>query len=116
MNFSVGHWITNDYTTDSSINSYAIAPVARWLFMQSANMTPFLQASIGGAYMSSQQFGGRNLGSRLLFQDQIGAGLVFGAKRNLYATLQFLHYSNAHLAKPNDGITVPIFFTVGYQF
>lgn len=116
INLSAGHWTTNDYTTNSSINSYAIAPVARWFFMQNTNIAPFLQASIGGAYMSNQHFGGRNLGSHLLFQDQIGAGLAFGAKHSLYATLQFLHYSNAHLANPNDGITIPLLFTVGYQF
>lgn len=116
MNFSYGHWTTSGYTQYQSINTYGIAPVLRWYFLQSPSVTPFLQGSVGAAYLSNTYFGDRNLGSSVLFQDQLGVGLAFGQAKNFYTTLQFLHYSNAGLASSNAGFTVPIFLTAGYQF
>lgn len=116
MNFSYGHWMTSGFNSNESINTYGIAPMLRWYFLQSPNVTPFLQGSVGGAYMSNSYFGNRNLGSSVLFQDQLGAGLAFGANKNVYTTLQFLHYSNANLSSSNAGFTVPLLLTIGYQF
>lgn len=116
LNFSYGHWSTNDFTSNSSLNVYAIAPFIRWYFMDNNIATPFLTGSVGPSYLSNTQIGDRNLGIHFSFQDQFGAGLAFGAKRNFYTTLQFLHYSNARIANNNNGMTIPVYLTLGYQF
>lgn len=116
MDFSYGHWSTNKYANNSVVNTYAIAPVVRWYFLQNPDATPFLTGSIGGSYLSNTYIGNRDLGSHFAFQDQLGFGFAFGAQKNLYTTLQYLHYSNAGLASENDGMSVPLVLTLGYQF
>ena len=116
MNFSYGYWKTTENPAHETISTYGIAPVLRWTFLNNDIATPFLQASVGGAIMSSQYIDNRNLGSTVLFQDQGGIGLAFGAKQTIFATLQAMHYSNAGLASNNGGMTIPLLFTIGGLF
>jgi Lipid A 3-O-deacylase (PagL) len=117
LNFSYGYWHTGQSgVSNTNISTYGIAPVIRWYFLQSQKVAPFLQGSVGGAYLSNSYFGGRNLGSRLEFQDMGGIGIAFGAKRQFYATLQSLHYSNANISSHNSGFSVPCLMTLGYNF
>lgn len=44
----------------------------------------------------------RDLGSRLNFEDRLGAGVIFGNGAEL--GLRVFHYSNADFKLPNDGI------------
>ncbi len=116
MNFSYGHWSTNDYSANSVLNTYAVAPVVRWYFANNNIATPFVTGSVGASYLSSTQIGDRDLGIHFAFQDQVGLGLAYGQSKQFYTTLQFLHYSNAGIAAQNGGMTLPLYFTVGYQF
>lgn len=117
FNFSYGYWHTGQADVpNTSISTFGIAPVLKWYFLQNSKVTPFLQASVGGAWLTNSYFGGRNLGSRLEFQDMGGVGLAFGAKKQFYVTVQSLHYSNANIASHNSGFSVPCLMTLGYNF
>jgi hypothetical protein len=116
LNFSYGFWKTTDYADHQTISTYAIAPVLRWYFLNNSMATPFLQGSVGGAVLSSQYFGDRNLGTSILFQDQGGIGLAFGASKDVFATMEAIHYSNCGMNDQNGGLTVPLFLTVGTRF
>ena len=116
MNFSYGYWKTTENPAHQTISIYSIAPVLRWSFFNNRIATPFLQASVGGAAMSSTEIGNRNLGSSILFQDQGGIGLAFGPKQTIFATVQAMHYSNAGLSSNNGGMTIPLLFTMGGLF
>jgi hypothetical protein len=117
FNFSYGHWHTGAYDgLYSNIDTYAIAPVLRWYFFKNSYVTPFLQGSVGGAYLSNSYFGNRNLGSKLEFQDMGGLGLTFGQRQQFYMTVQSLHYSNANISSHNSGFSVPCLMTLGYNF
>ncbi len=108
-------WVNNTpyYTT---LNIYSIAPVIRNTFRKRGPITPYLELSIGLAYLNHTHLDDRNLGIHFAFQDRIGIGLLLGAKQQFSIGLHAVHYSNAHLSSNNSGITVPVMLDVGYRF
>jgi hypothetical protein len=120
MQANYAHWHTNETPVNNSFNTIAavgVAPVLRWNFMApTANIAPYAEASVGLAALTHNQFNNRQLGSRLLFQDMLGLGATFGASKQFFASANFLHYSNASTHRNNDGITIPLMATVGYNF
>lgn len=61
-----------------------------------------IEAGIGVAAFSGTRVGDQNLGSSLNFEDRIGAGLKFANGQSV--GVRAIHYSNAGLKQPNDGI------------
>ncbi|OGT59422.1 MAG: hypothetical protein A3F43_03920 [Gammaproteobacteria bacterium RIFCSPHIGHO2_12_FULL_42_10] len=106
-------------TTDTpvtTINIYSAAPVVRYAFERHGIMRPFLDLSIGLAYLNHTHLGHRNLGIHMAFQDRIGIGALFGEAERWSLGLQAMHYSNAHLSSHNSGITIPLVLNMGYRF
>jgi lipid A 3-O-deacylase len=101
---------------NSTENILAFGPVGRWYFANMSSWSPYVEVGVGPAALSKNSFGDRMLGSRLLFQDVGGIGATFGQNRQMYASVNAIHYSNAGLHADNDGITVPVLLTVGYNF
>lgn len=66
------------------------------------SIKPFIEAGIGVAAFSGTRVGDQNLGSSLNFEDRIGAGLKFANGQSV--GIRAIHYSNAGLKQPNDGI------------
>lgn len=114
---SYGHWWVNNYPTNREINIIAVAPVYRYYFFgEKYSVSPFLDVSIGGSYVSETRFADRNLGMHFSFQDQLGLGASFGPQHHLFASIYAVHYSNGSLCNMNAGITIPIVANVGYRF
>ncbi len=108
-------WITNTsyYTT---LNIFSAAPVVRYTFKRRGPILPFLELSIGVAYLNHTRLDDRNLGMHFAFQDRFGIGALFGPGDNFSIGLHAVHYSNAHLCGHNSGITVPLDIDIGYRF
>ena len=108
-------WINNKpyYTT---LNIYSIAPVVRIILEEREHVYPFIDFSIGAAYLNHTHFENRNLGIHFAFQDRLGFGLIFGTKRQLTLGLEAIHYSNAHLSRHNSGVTIPVMLDIAYRF
>lgn len=108
-------WVTNSssYTTT---NIYSAAPVVRYTFKKRGPIFPYLELSIGFAYLNHTHLDDRNLGIHFAFQDRMGVGALVGDSRQLSVGLHAVHYSNAHLSSHNAGITVPLVFDIGYRF
>jgi len=107
---------TTDTAYQSAINIYSIAPVVRYTFKKHGPFLPFLEFSIGLAYLNHTRFENRNLGMHFAFQDRLGIGTLLGGSNQLSVGVHALHYSNAHLASHNAGITMPVVLDVGYRF
>ena len=108
-------WITNTpYYT--SLNIYSIAPVIRYTFKKRGPLFPYLELSIGIAYLNHTHLDSRNLGIHYAFQDRAGIGVFFGSSKQISVGLHAVHYSNARLSSHNSGITVPIELDLGYRF
>lgn len=108
-------WVTNTpYYTN--VNIYSVAPVVRYTFKRRGPLLPFLELSIGFAYLNHTHLDSRNLGIHFAFQDRMGIGALIGPSERLSLGVHAVHYSNAHLSEHNSGITVPLVLDVGYRF
>ena len=78
---------------------------ARWLLPVQPAWRPYIEFAFGGIAQSHVRIGGRALGSVLLFDSRLGAGIALdpSAKYQLGAYIE--HRSNARLREPNDGLT-----------
>ncbi|MBJ9977704.1 acyloxyacyl hydrolase [Pseudomonas sp. S75] len=82
-------------------HSLSFAPVFVYEF-GSGNVKPFIEAGIGLAVFSGTSAGDQNFGSAFNFEDRIGAGLKIGETQKV--GIRAIHYSNASIKQPNDGI------------
>lgn len=93
------YWAAGD--KGSSASSVSFAPVLVYEF-EADGFKPYIEAGVGVAGFSSTHAGEQDLGSSFNFEDRIGFGLKFGAGQKL--GLRAIHYSNAGIKEPNDGI------------
>ena len=89
---------------NDEINAVALSPVFQYIFNAgNKKWHPYLEGGIGVAYLDDYFINGRNLSSNLQFEDRIGGGLRFD---NFDLSFRYMHYSNASLKGPNDGINI----------
>lgn len=63
---------------------------------------PYAEAGLGVSLFSREVLGGKDFSTRFQFSQHLGLGVELA--RRGYAGLQYSHYSNADIEKPNDGI------------
>lgn len=97
---SYSYW---DGDSGSSNHSLSFSPVLVYEFA-GKQVRPYLEAGIGIAAFENTRLEDRELGSSFQFEDRLGAGLRFGQGQEV--GLRIIHYSNAGLQQPNDGIEV----------
>ncbi|PTS86671.1 acyloxyacyl hydrolase [Pseudomonas sp. HMWF032] len=84
----------------SSNHSLSLSPVFVYEFA-GGRFIPYLEAGIGIAAFSSTELEDNDLGSSFQFEDRIGFGVRFAGQE---VGVRALHYSNAGLKQPNDGV------------
>ncbi|MES2142130.1 MAG: acyloxyacyl hydrolase [Pseudomonadota bacterium] len=117
---SFANWQTTPPETNQTrgIHIIAISPLLR---LQTHNhcflyAQPYLELGIGASLLSNNYLGHRNLGGQFAFQDLMGIGLRWETKHIWSLSYHYLHYSNASLLPPNQGIDVKHLVSVGYEF
>jgi len=85
----------------SNEQSVSFSPVFVYRF-NSPGWRPFIEAGIGAAYFSDDQVSDRILGSQAHFEDRFSVGMQMSERDAL--RLRVIHYSNAGLEDPNQGI------------
>lgn len=110
------HFYVNNTAHNSSISIYSAAPVVRYTFKKHGPIHPYLELSIGLAYLTQTRLDDRNLGMHFAFQDRAGIGVFLGSAENVSVGIHVVHYSNARLASHNSGITAPLIIDLGYRF
>jgi lipid A 3-O-deacylase len=89
---------------NEEISGIAFSPVFVYYFGYELNsVRPYLNAGIGVAMISDRKIGDRDLSSNFLFENRMGFGLR-GKRFDIH--FRYLHYSNADLKKPNEGIDI----------
>jgi len=91
------YWDGDD---SSSMHGLSLSPVFVYEF-SGETVRPYVELGIGIAGLSKKEYEGREFGSRFAFEDRIGLGLRFGRHE---VGLRAMHYSNAGIKSPNDGI------------
>lgn len=113
LDASIANWsIDSDF--DSNVTIFALAPVIRANVIYPHGYNFFLELSIGPSYKSTRYVGNIKTGSNFNFQDILGVGTVIRDKFSI--SLNYVHYSNASLAKPNTGIDVSPMLSLSYHF
>ena len=114
---SVSQWHANT-SHDQNLTTVAVAPSFRAYFLDPTvnRVRPYLGASFGPSYLSNKTFGERTQGANFAFQSTIEAGTEIGDKHRLDINLHLVHYCNAGLFHPNQGITMLYVLSLGYQF
>lgn len=85
----------------ASNHSLSFAPVFVYEFA-GESIKPYVEAGIGVAAFSNTELESNKLGSSFQFEDRIGFGLRFAGGHEL--GVRAIHYSNAGLTTPNDGV------------
>jgi len=93
------YWEAGD--ASGGAHSLSFSPVFVYEF-GSGNVKPFIEAGIGLAVFSGTSAGDQEFGSAFNFEDRIGAGLKIGETQKV--GIRAIHYSNAGIKQPNDGI------------
>jgi len=86
----------------SAAHSLSVSPVLVYEFNTGQRVTPFIEAGVGIALFSKTRVGEHRLGSAFNFENRLGVGLKLPGEQRL--GIRALHYSNAGLQSPNDGI------------
>lgn len=99
-----GYWDTA-YTywegdKSASSHSLSLAPVFVYEFA-GETVKPYVEAGVGVALFSSTELEEHDLGSAFQFENRFGVGLRFNGQE---VGLRAIHYSNAGISQPNDGM------------
>jgi lipid A 3-O-deacylase len=106
---SVGYWDKGD----DHIVCGALSPVFVYYFgAPDWIVQPYIEAGIGFSAISEKRIDTRNLSTVFQFEDRIGVGL---RTADFDISIRYMHYSNASISQPNDGIDILI-ATIGYRF
>lgn len=90
-------------------HSLSFSPVFVYEF-SGESVKPFFEAGIGIAAFTGSEVGEHDLGGAVTFEDRLGAGLKFGSGQAV--GVRAMHYSNAGIGQPNDGIeSYSLYFT-----
>jgi lipid A 3-O-deacylase len=82
-------------------HSFSFSPVFVYEFGEGP-IKPFVEAGIGVAMFTGASAGDQQFGSAFNFEDRLGAGVKFSDGQKV--GVRAIHYSNASIKQPNDGI------------
>ncbi len=109
-----GYWEGNlNYWTKGNSKNYGIAlsPVFA-LYLNIKEFEPYIESGIGISLYTKTHIASRDISSHFLFEDRVGAGVRY---KNIDLSFRYMHYSNAGLVKPNQGIDIFI-ASISYKF
>lgn len=75
----------------------------------------YADIGIGIAYLTNEEISTRDLGTRWLFEDRLGLGILLGQRRQYEIGYRFVHFSNAYLAPVNQSLNLHLIM-LGYWF
>ncbi len=111
LNGAVGRWRTST-PVHKNLTTAALSVALRvYPFKSEYEYKPYFLGSVGPAYLSSQKFGYNSQAGRLTFQWNLGFGAEF---KRIDLNFRLAHFSNAYLAKPDQGFTVLYMLSLGY--
>ena len=118
---SFGSW--NATTPENNkLNTIALSGALRAYFAtpEQLKYRPYLLASFGPTFMSTEDFGAQKQGANFSFQTTMGGGMEIMTdqvnQRGVDFNIRMIHYCNAGLASPNEGFDIFFVFSVGYLF
>ncbi len=113
--FNMSTWQTN--VNHDGFFTLALFPVFRFNYLHLKKADFYFYYSVAGpCFISKTTLDGHLMGGKFTFQDTMGTGIFFGAKRNFIAEIKIAHYSNGNLYPRNDAVKIPLSLDLGYAF
>ena len=107
-----GHWDAAYRYWDGGMHSVSITPIFVYEFSR-PSIKPYLEAGIGASLLSKREYEGRGLSTAFNFVSHIGAGLKLTEQQSI--GIRAMHYSNASIKQPNDGIdTYSLYYRMAF--
>lgn len=111
----IGIWKSRD--ENQSFFTLSAYPVFRFTLVRSKSADFYLEYTVAGpTYISRTFIDGEETGRKFTFQDVMGIGMFAGKRKNINAGLRIAHFSNGNLFPANNGVMVPLTFSVGHAF
>jgi len=107
---SANYWRAKNRDTNIGV---ALSPVFAYYFnLNSTSAKPYLEAGIGASIFSKTRIDNKNISTAYQFEDRVGVGLL---TQNWNIETRYMHYSNANIKEPNDGMDIFI-LSLGKRF
>ena len=97
---------TYNYFTHNTndIHAVSVSPVFIYCFNSNANsFIPYIEGGIGALFMDNYNIANKDLSMSFQFEDRVGIGIK---TKKLDWNIRYLHYSNASIKEPNDGMDI----------
>lgn len=112
---SFSYWQSN--LSRKHFVTVSLFPVLRFTVIRSKPVDVYFFYSVAGpTYISRRIIDGKDTGGNFTFQDNLGVGIYLREKRDLNLEVKIGHYSNGNLFPNNDGVKIPLTFSLGFPF
>lgn len=113
INGAIGQWYSSA-PVNKHLTTAALSVALRYYPFVIADRYPaYLLGSVGPAYLSNRHFGLNTQAGNATFQWNVGLGAEL---HHIDLNFRWSHFSNAYLARPDQGFTVLYLFSIGYLF
>ncbi len=103
--------------TNEDVFAFSIFPTLRFYLLRKKDFDFYANYSIiGPTFLTKSDIDGFESGPKITYQDTMGFGVFFGKKRKYNFELRIMHYSNGNIFTGNDGVAIPLQFTLGKTF
>lgn len=100
-----------------NVFAFSIFPVLRFYLLRRKGYDVYTNYSlIGPTLLTKSDIDDAKTGPKITYQDAMGVGVFFGKDRKYNAELRIMHYSNGNIFTRNDGVAIPLQFTLGKTF
>jgi hypothetical protein len=103
--------------TNENVFAFSIFPTLRFYILRKKGFDFYANYSIiGPTFLTISDIDGLKSGPKITYQDTMGFGVFFGKERKYNFELRIMHYSNGNIFTRNDGVAIPLQFTLGKTF
>ncbi len=99
---------------NTNVYTLSIFPMMKFYVWRKRTFDAYINYSIiGPTYLTKKNVDNYKTGPKITYQDFMGFGAYFGKNRDYNIELRIAHYSNGNFFPENDGIDIPLMFTIG---
>jgi hypothetical protein len=115
MDWAAGIGLWKSRNKGDEFFTLSLYPVLRFTAFRSPKTDLFFEYTVAGPTLISKTLiDNETTGRHFTFYDAMGLGIITGKKKKLTAGIRIAHFSNGNLFPQNDGVKVPLTFSLGY--
>jgi hypothetical protein len=118
LSIGVGYTqLRTDATSNTELRAFSLYPQLTLFAAERARQWQpyFFVRALGPTFIDGKQLGAREQAEHLVFQAQVGVGLIAPGD-GWFVAASYKHFSNANLFSPNDGIDLRFVLTFGRRW